>query len=301
MSKILITGANGFIGSHLCNLFLSRGYEVIGLDLSAPPNAEKIKFYALDLLTTSIDEILKIHKPDICIHCAGPASVPNSLVSLENDFKLTVMPTFNILSSIRNYRPECKFLYLSSAAVYGNPRHLPVPEEETANPISPYGFHKLQAENICMEFFKLFTLPIALVRIFSAYGEGLQKQLLWDINLMIKQEGKVELFGTGEETRDFINIVDLVSAIRLIAEKSAFKGDIYNIANGCQIKVRELAQLLIEEYSFDISMRFNGQVRPGDPLYWQADIGKIVALGYQQQILPQEGVRAYVNWFRQIE
>lgn len=302
MKKILVTGAAGFIGSNICNNLCKSDYEVIGLDIYRPSNVG-YKFYTLDLLTTQVgrvEDIFKRHQFDIIIHCAGPALVANSLLFLENDFKLTVLPTFTLLNAMRNECPECKFIYLSSAAVYGNPKTLPIKEEHEISPISPYGYHKLLAEDICKEFFSLYHLPIAIVRIFSAYGDGLKKQLLWDICVKAKQARDIELFGTGEETRDFIHIYDLVTIIKLIMETPTSDLQIYNVANGQQVKIKDLAQTLVTEYSQNNQIRFNGLRRPGDPLFWEADISKIKALGYHQQISILEGIKSYVKWFSQI-
>ncbi|MCL4442317.1 MAG: GDP-mannose 4,6-dehydratase [Firmicutes bacterium] len=300
MKKVLITGAAGFIGCHLAEHFRREGYIVIGIDISTPAKARDYIFYNIDVQTSQVGDIIKKHRPDACIHCAGPASVADSLAFPENDFKLTVLPTHNLLNAIKNGYPECKFVYLSSAAVYGDPSHLPVSETHPAVPISPYGFHKMQAENICREFFSLYNLPVSVARIFSAYGCGLKKQILWDLCLKAKRGGAVELFGTGEETRDFINAVDLGQAVRLIIEESPFTLDFYNVANGQQIKIRDLARMLLEEFPGVSGLSFNGQCRPGDPLYWVADISRLETLGYKQCIDLKEGVYSYVKWFRQL-
>ena len=207
------------------------------------------------------------------------------------------MPTFNLLNAIRNHCSQCKCVYLSSAAVYGNPKVLPIKEEHDVSPISPYGYHKLHAEAICREFADLYQLPIVVARIFSAYGNGLKKQLLWDISSKVKQGKEVELFGTGEETRDFIHIYDLAKAIKIIVKNPISGFQIFNIANGKQIKVKELASLLVSQYSPNLKIKFNGQSRPGDPKFWEADISEIKTLGYQQQVNIFEGVNAYAKWF----
>lgn len=304
MKKVLVTGDAGFIGCHLANYLHEAGYEVIGIDLGTPAHPRRYKFYTMDLQSSQVEEIIETHRPDACIHCAGPASVANSLAFLENDFKLTILPTFNILNAIKKFHHGCKFIYLSSAAVYGNPQILPVTELHPPKPISPYGFHKKTAENICEQFSTLYKIPVAVLRIFSAYGRGLKKQLLWDLcNKAMQAQEAIELFGTGEETRDFIEIRDLVKTIRLVLENTSFDFEVYNIANGFQVKIKDIATLLLQElgrFGTVPRLTFNRQTRPGDPLFWFADISRIKAMGYNQQIELSEGVRDYVEWFRQI-
>lgn len=300
IKKIFITGAGGFIGNHLVNYLIDEGYQIIGIDLHGPDNLNYSKFYTVDLLSSQIDDLFKEHQPDFCIHAAGPASVQNSLMFLENDFKLTMLPTFNILKAIKNNCPKCRFIYLSSAAVYGNPIKLPIDEDQAIQPISPYGFHKMHAENICREFYSLYRIPIAVARIFSAYGNGLKKQLLWDICMKAKKSNVVELSGTGEETRDFINVIDLCEAIKLIIEKGPFDLDFYNVANGYQIKIKEVAAFLVSAFPNVSELRFTGEKRLGDPINWEADIMKIRKLGYKQKVDFKEGVLQYAEWFKRI-
>lgn len=298
MKSVIITGVMGFIGSHIGRYLSELGYEVIGLDITDSSCGELNKFYEVDLSSNQIEDIVKKHRPDFCIHCAGPASVANSLIHLENDFMNTVLPTFNLLYAVKNGSPHCKVIYISSAAVYGNPTFLPVSEGHPVSPISPYGFHKAHAENICREFHVLYRIPISIVRIFSAYGNGLKKQLMWDLCVKASQYPQVELFGSGNETRDFINIADISAAIGLVMEKSPFQFDIYNIGNGEQTKIKEIASILSDELPGTPRVFFNGKCRVGDPLYWVADIGRLKDLGYRQKVCLTEGVRQYVKWFK---
>ena len=119
--------------------------------------------------------LVEQERPDCLVHCAGPASVHNSVVDSASDFYGSTVVTFEILKALQSGAPKCRFLQLSSAAVYGEPADLPVKETHTLNPISPYGFHKWQCELVCQEFAKVYGQPTAIVRIFSAYGAGLRR------------------------------------------------------------------------------------------------------------------------------
>ena len=171
------------------------------------------------------------------------------------------------MDCIRKNSPASKFINLSSAAVYGNPKVIPIMEDTPLNPISPYGFHKEFAERICNEFSQLFGIKCLSLRIFSVYGPGLKKQILWDINKKIQEskESRIELFGSGEESRDFIYVDDLVNAIQLIANKGDFKGEVYNVANGQEITIKEVATLFVNEINPNIKLNF---IRIALPFYF---------------------------------
>ena len=155
------------------------------------------------------------------------------------------------------------------------------------------------AEQLCNYYNRVHGYHIRSVRIFSAYGSGLRKQLLWDIYQKYQNTGKINLFGTGEETRDFIHVSDILRALELIL---AYEGpeEIFNVANGEEVSIRELAetyaQILGE--SKDI-VTFNGETKPGDPKNWRADISLLKKLGYEKKMDLAEGISDYVNWVRQ--
>lgn len=237
---------------------------------------------------------------DLVINAAGSMSVQFSIENLKEDFHYNVVNTFHILDCIRKYSPDSKFINLSSAAVYGNPQVIPIQEVTSQNPISPYGFHKEFAEKICSEFSQLFHIKCLSLRIFSVYGPGLKKQILWDINKKIQEskDSSIELFGSGNESRDFIYIDDLVNAIQLVALKGDFHGDVYNVGNGQEITIKEMATLFVHEMNPSIKLNFIGKTRAGDPMNWQADITKLKMLGYKPLTSLETGLKNYAQWLK---
>lgn len=296
--SILVLGCRGFIGSNITKHFLGKGYNVAGCDLVEYPTGQ-YQYHKLSLLSPDFDDFISANNFFACINAAGSGSVPYSIEHPFNDFEANATAVAKVLSDIARRQPACRFVHLSSAAVYGNPAALPVSESHAAAPMSPYGYHKLASEIICREYHDVFGLPIAVIRPFSVYGQGLYKQLLWDICSRLKQNEAIELFGTGSETRDFINIVDFCAAIELVLEKGSFKNDIYNLGNGDATSIRELANIFMQCYPGAKKIFFNGQQKKGDPLHWQAGINKIASLGYKKSITLEEGVERYINWFLQ--
>jgi dTDP-glucose 4,6-dehydratase/UDP-glucose 4-epimerase len=232
----------------------------------------------------------------MCINCSGSASVPNSFIDPHNDFKLNVINVVLLLEAVRKYNAECKFMNISSAAVYGNPLKLPVSEHDALNPISPYGYHKMFSETILDAYNKLWDIKTCSLRIFSAYGNGLKKQLLFDIAKKMFFDTEIKLYGTGAESRDFIHIDDICYAIDCIAKNCEFNSHKINVANGLQITVMEIAQFFNSICKYNKDIVFDGIERPGDPSNWSADISLLKSYGYQQTVAISDGVKRYIEW-----
>ncbi len=214
------------------------------------------------------------------------------------DFRASSVATFETLDSLRRIAPECRFILLSSAAVYGDPARLPVSEQEPASPLSPYGFHKWQCEQLCAEFARVYGMRTISARLFSAYGEGLKRQALWDICSKAMQTGGLRLLGVGNETRDFLHASDIARGLEILAERADLNGGVYNLASGVQSEIGAIARWLLEELDIDVTPEFDGVVPRGYPGRWQADISKVLGLGFEPRISLREGVRGYAKWFQ---
>lgn len=297
-NKIIIVGSKGFIGSHVTRHFETLGYEVWGADV-VMDYVKAERYFLIDATTSDYREIFETHKFDCCINCSGAASVPDSIQHPLRDFNLNTLNVFKLLDSIRMYAPQCRFINLSSAAVYGNPKQLPVTESLPALPVSPYGIHKLLSEQICNEFHQFFNVQTCSVRIFSAYGEGLKKQLFWDLFHKKLEGGTIKLFGTGRESRDFIHVKDLAYAIQLILEKASFQAEVINIANGDEITIKECVDCFYGFFPIKPTYTFTGVEREGDPVNWKADITLLKEMGYKKTITLSEGLERYYEWCTQ--
>ncbi len=297
--KLLVLGAKGFIGSNLVQYFKNLGDEVISCDVKAIANEPG--YFMVQRKESDYDSIFSQHKPDACIYAGGNGSVPLSLEQPDLDYSLNVNNVFRILQTISKYHPGCKFIHLSSAAVYGNPVHLPISEGALIRPLSPYGWHKYIAEILCKEFHTLKAIPTCSLRIFSVYGEGLKKQLFWDIYNKSLQNDKLELFGTGNESRDFIYVGDLSRAIDCILQSASFQGESINVSSGVETKIADAAATFLKHYKPLTSLLFNQKAKPGDPVNWRADISKLKSYGFEYSISLQEGLLRYSQWLKENE
>ncbi|MBD1916315.1 MULTISPECIES: NAD-dependent epimerase/dehydratase family protein [Cyanophyceae] len=298
---VLVTGAAGFIGRYVVRYFMEQGWAVVGIDNSLPENAPLSNltvYHRLQLPDSNLKTIFQETSPQVLIHCAGRASVGLSVKDPEADFYGNTVLTFELLNALRLHAPQCRFILLSSAAVYGNPDSIPISEDQLTAPISPYGFHKLQCEQICLEFTKLYQVPTAAVRIFSAYGPGLRRQVLWDICQKAIVHHSVQLQGTGQESRDFIHALDIAKALFTIAKAPTMEGETYNLATGREVTIAEIAGLVLETLEYEGRLEFDGKVPTGNPLHWKANISKLQTLGFIPSVALERGVQTFTNWCR---
>lgn len=294
--SILILGSQGFIGRNLVHHFIEKGYHVTGCDL-VEFSTDQFSYHKLSVLAPDFDTFFQQHQFPVCINAAGSGNVLYSVQHPFNDFEANAIAVAKLLNDISRQGLSCKYIHISSAAVYGNPAVLPVQETEAIAPVSPYGYHKLVSETICREYHHLFQFPVLMVRPFSVYGKGLRKQLFWELCSKMQVSDTVTLFGSGNETRDFINVADFCEVMELLVEVGDFNCSVYNIANGIQTTIKEIADLFEKHFPGEKKIAFNGSVKQGDPLNWQADISKVKKLGYKQKVLLESGIKDYIDWF----
>lgn len=296
---ILVTGSSGFIGTALVRFFSSAGNRVVSMSRIEPGKTPEnsADTFKGSFQGNEFADFLSRFQPDYLLHCAGKASVPGSFTKVEEDFLSNTGEVFNVLDQLRQRSPKTRFLLFSSAAVYGRAGTLPISETDPVAPVSPYGFHKRSAEWVCQEFYDVFGVECLVARVFSAYGEGLKRQVCWDLSRKITEgKGRLTLQGAGDETRDFIHLDDLCDAVALLVHKGDWGCGIYNVASGVEVPIRRIAGLLCESYGFEPDLRFEGKLPPGVPQRWVADISRLARLGFDPKVGIEEGLSAYAKW-----
>lgn len=294
--NILIIGSNGFIGSNCVEHFLKKQCAVWQADVT-PSKADR--FFLLEKHNTNFEEVFKAAVFDVCINASGSANVAFSFDNPTIDFELNVVNVHKILVALRSFNSQCRFINFSSAAVYGNPEYLPICENAALKPLSPYGFHKLQSEYLLKEYFHFFGLKTCSLRIFSAYGKGLKKQLFWDLYQKYRSAGKIEIFGTGNESRDFIYIDDLLLAIDAILDKCIFEGETINVASGTETTIKDAVSIFYHYLNPDADYNFTGKIKQGDPLNWRANIDKLKRMGFLPAYTMKDGLKRYTEWLKE--
>lgn len=297
--KVFITGANGFIGSHICTYFFENGHSVFGLDrnfVQAAWTSVKLDMADEKAIMNALTDVM----PDIIIHCAGSADVGKSVADPLSDFVGNVTLTHNLLFAVHKAGLQnTRIVFLSSAAVYGNPEILPITEEAGVNPLSPYALHKVMCEDICKYMHSNYGMDVKILRVFSAYGEGLKKQIFWDMYQKSKDTGNLSMYGTGKESRDYIHIKDLIHAIYLVSIEARSDDCIFNIASGEETTIREATEFFANAIEMEKEkILFTGEAKEGNPINWRADISKLKGLGYTKSVSMQDGIMRYVKWLK---
>lgn len=295
--RILIIGSKGFIGSNLAD-YLKSIHTIYKADVVA--DYIDNNYTIINQSSIDFNILFRENNFDVCINCSGAADVNVSFSNTTRDFLLNTVNVFYILEAIKQHQPTCKFINLSSAAVYGNPNELPISENSTTQPISPYGYHKQSAELLCKEYYELFNISNCSLRIFSAYGNGLSKQLFWDIYQKSITANTITLFGNGNESRDFIHIIDICKAIELIIKNCDFKSNIINIANGEEVAIIDVVKLYLDILDWKGELLLDNITRYGNPTNWRADIAVLNSFGYKKSVSLGFGLEMYAKWIRDL-
>ncbi|MFN6978531.1 MAG: NAD-dependent epimerase/dehydratase family protein [Gemmobacter sp.] len=300
MQHVVVTGAAGFIGGALARDALGRGARVTvighGLDMAADWDAGgAVRRIAGTVGADTLDRLPA--PPDVVFHCAGGANVQASIAAPEADHARTVGSTAALAGWLAANAPAARVVYPSSGAVYGAAAGRPEGRSGACVPLSPYGLHKAAAEGILTATAATTGLRIAIVRLFSVYGPGLRKQLLWDACRKM-QAGDAAFFGTGVERRDFVEIADAVRLMWLAADAAAAPPLVIDGGSGIGVSVQEVLHLLAAAFEPRPAVRFLGAARAGDPTDMIAQAAGAAALGWSPQVPLAEGLARYAKWFR---
>ena len=306
--KALITGAAGFIGSHLTTALLDRGAEVTGLDCFTDYYPRAIKeaniavnagrpgyhFVEASIQHGSLAALLdgKTH----VFHLAAQAGVRRSW---GRDFRVytdhNVDATQRLLEACVG-RPLHRFVYASSSSVYGDNASIPMREDALPQPVSPYGVTKLAAEQLCHLYFVNYRVPTASVRYFTVYGPRQRPDMAFHrfITAAIKSE-PITLYGDGEQTRDFTYVTDAVAATVAAGEKGV-PGRVYNVGGGSRVSINQLFQILERIAGKKLDVRREA-VQKGDMRDTFADTSLARAdLDFRPAVTLEQGVEAEYRW-----
>lgn len=258
MKKILITGAGGFIGSHLTQKLVKNGYEVTALFRYNSSNSRgwldkdrdetdghfKNKFCDLG----DLPFINKLTKgKDAVIHLAALIGIPYSYQARDSYLKSNIIGTFNVLEASLNNNIS-KLIHTSTSEVYGTPLKTPISEKNELQPQSPYAASKVGADQLAMSYFKSFNLPLTIIRPFNNFGPRQSNRAVIPtiINQVLKKNCKEINIGSTKPTRDFLYVHDTVNAYMKILKNEKSSGETYNVGTGVEISIKELIIKILE-------------------------------------------------------
>ncbi len=308
--RALITGAAGFIGSHLAERLLGQGHDVVGIDCFTDYYPRPIKeanletarahnnfsFIEGDILDLDLEPIIR--NIDWVFHQAAQAGVRASWgSSFEVYSKDNVVATQRLLEAAKSADLQ-KFVYASSSSIYGEAESHPTSETVTPRPISPYGITKLAAEQLCYLYWRSFGVPTASLRYFTVYGPRQRPDMAF--NKFIKAiilDQQIEVYGDGEQTRDFTYIYDAVTA-NIAAAEQAPGGSIMNIGGGSRTSVNENIRVLEDILGKKARVTYQ-EAQPGDARHTAADTSLAQRLiGYKPTVKLREGLEQEALWLQ---
>lgn len=307
MQKILITGGLGQVGSYLVDK-LCNTTEVTVLDNYSSTTRESVP----DNVTVVHDDILSkrarelVTQNDVVIHTAAQISVSRSMDDPLFDLNNNVFGTLNLLEAARNSSVNQsqnsklkKFIYFSSAAVYGNPEYLPIDEAHPQNPLSPYGASKLSGEKYCTMYHKAFGVPTVCIRPFNIYSlrqdpSNPYSGVISKFIERVKNNQSPIIFGDGTQTRDFVSVHDIVDMVLLAIDNKNTEGEVFNVGAGVTTTITELAQNIINIYDADVDIEFIDAM-PGDIKHSSSDISKARLIGYEPKVKLHDGLEEFIS------
>ena len=277
--RILITGASGQIGSYVLERFADK-HDTAGVDLK-PCLIKDLKDLVVRGDLRDYEFVREIVKDvDSVIHLAAQVSVENSWNNPVYDAENNIIATINLLKTCSYYGAD-RFIYISSAAVYGNPRYVPIDEGHPKNPISPYGVSKLAGEYYCKVFAD--RIHTVIVRPFNVFSSRMDPNnpysgVIAKFIYRAKQGLPPIIYGDGKQTRDFVNVKDVVDFIEIVLKKGE-NGGTYNVGTGKETSILELARIVMDIAGINYKPIFD-KPRKGDIRRSCANISKAKKLGF---------------------
>ena len=307
MSRILVTGGAGFIGSHLVDSLVGRDLPTIVFDNLSNGSLENIKnsmggknfvFVQSDLL--DINAVLDvIRECDIVWHLAANPEVRISSIFPEIHFNQNILATYNLLEAIRKNGNVKVFGFTSTSTVYGEASEIPTPEDYAPlKPISIYGASKLACEALISSYAHTYGFKAVIYRLANIVGSRSRHGVIYDFVKKLKNDSKqLEILGDGTQTKSYLYIRDCIDAMKLGLERSSKQVEIYNVGSDDQINVLRIAKIVIEEMKLkDVMFNITGGVDGGrgwmgDIKMMLLDIGKLKRLGWKPNLNSEDTVR----------
>ena len=302
----LVTGGAGFIGSHLIDRLINEGFEVRVLDNFSTGKLENInahlgnpRFHLFkgDIRKRgTLKEVIK--GADYVFHLAAVADIELSMRKPKLVNEVNVTGTLNLLEESLNSNVE-KFIFTSSCAVYGEPIYTPIDENHPTNPLSPYGVSKLAAEHYCRVFYEAYGLKTVVLRLFNVYGPRQERSpyrgVIAEFLKRLKKGEAPIIFGSGEQTRDFIYVADVIEALMLTLKNKFCAGVTLNIGSGVETSINEVAEKLIEIFGLRIKP-IHLEARAGDIKRSYASINRAKeTLGFRVSMSLEDGLKICIK------
>jgi UDP-glucose 4-epimerase len=311
--KAVVTGAAGFIGSHLCERLLADGHQVVGLDsftdyydrtlkeqnLEASRQLPNFAFEELDLVVDDFSRVLV--DANVVFHLADQSAVRSSWGSHFDRFvRENIVATQRLFEAVKQL-PVSRVVYASSSAVYGDAEMSPTRETALPRPISPYGMTKLAAEHLALLYMRNFGIPVVALRYFTVYGPRQRPDMALARFMHALAAGQeIEVFGDGEQARDFTYISDAVDGT-IKAATANVAGQVINLGGGSRVTINQVLAALEEIIGVNARKR-HLPAAPGDPKHAVASINLArERLAWEPRVSLREGLTKQWRWFQETQ
>lgn len=308
--RVVVTGAAGFIGSHLCERLLALGHQVVGIDsftdyydrarkeqnLEDSRAHSNFTFEELDLVDADLHRVLR--GAQVVYHLAGrPGVRPSWGEQFDGYLRDNVLATQRLLECLKE-TPVDRLVFAGSSSVYGDAEMFPTKESALPRPVSPYGVTKLAAEHLTLLYTKNFGLPVVSVRYFTVYGPRQRPDMAFARFMQALATGEaIQVFGDGEQTREFTYVSDAVEGT-IKAATADVVGQVFNLGGGSRVTINRVLATL-EDISKIQAKRTNLPEAPGDPRHTGASINLArERLGWEPRVSLREGLTKQWEWFQ---
>ncbi len=289
--NILVTGGAGFIGSHLCDVLLSEGHRVVAVDnfvLGRPENIAHIcdshfEFVQCDVLDRQqMSAIFRAGEFDMVYHLAANSDIQKGGQDPRVDYDLTFNTTFAVLDLMREYGVK-KLFFASTSAIFGETSDVLSEDYGPLRPVSNYGAAKLASEAFISAFSAMYGIQVWITRFPNVVGERFTHGVIYDfIHKLQANPNELEVLGNGEQCKPYVYVRDLVEGIQYVIHHADEPFNVYMLGSDSRTKVKEIAQMVIEEMGLKASIRYTGGDRgwKGDVPEFRYDLSKVNSLGW---------------------
>ena len=305
-TRVLITGGAGFLGGFLTQE-LSHKHSVTVMDDLSTGSRNNLAgiscgFCKLRAWEKPAINLLKRGAFDLVIHLAANAYIKNSVDEPYQDFDNNLVQPLRLLDAVRQMTKKPKLLFISSAAVHGETIRFPMREDDKLRPVSPYGAGKLGLENYASVFCRTFGVPTLIVRLYPMYGPRQKKQVVFDLMRKLTLPGKIlEVFGTGNEARDFLFVEDAARGMATIAGKLPFDGRTINLCSGKGIPIRQVVKTTMKTLGIIKNVHYTGKMRQGDVDKMVGSVEWLKRTVFKPEVSFEEGIKQTVLWFKETQ
>jgi UDP-glucose 4-epimerase len=289
--RVVVTGGAGFVGSHVAAYLVERGFKVVAVDnLERASALKRLEEAGVPLVVGDVRSV-DLPPAEAVVHAAA-------YINVEESWERPYDYMWNNAAATARVAKRCaeagaRLVYISSAAVYGEPQRLPIDESHPTRPLSPYGLSKLAGEQIA----QMLAPGAAVLRLFNVYGPGQTGPYAGVVSKFIERaKGGLPpvIYGDGSQTRDFVHVADVAQFVEVVLDRGA--AGVFNVGTGRAVSIRELAAIVMRLAGLGGEPLY-GPPRPGDIKHSAADVTKAKLLGWRPQIPLEEGLRGlWTTW-----